>query len=334
MIITVTPNPSIDRTVTLPAELVRGAVHRVSSVSSEPGGKGVNVARALTLAGLDVVAILPAAEHDPFLAGLRAQGVDFHAVPVAGSVRTNLTITEPDGTTTKVNEPGAALSAAEAEALAWAVMQQARADHWVVLSGSLPPGLPDSWYSDMTAALKAHGCRVAVDTSDAPLAALAAGLERAAPDLVKPNAEELASLVGVSAESLEAAVSRGDAEPVVRAARQLVDRGVSAVLATLGSAGALLVDADGSWLATPPPIKPRSTVGAGDSSLAGYVRADVEGANAPGRLQMAVAYGSGAAALPGSAMPTPAQLNLDDVLVTPLNLDRATPTDSQPEGAL
>lgn len=324
MIITVTPNPSIDRTANLPGELVRGAVHRVTSVSSEPGGKGVNVARALTLAGLDVVAVLPAGEHDPILAGLRSQGVRFEAVPVAGAVRTNLTLTEPDGTTTKVNEPGAVLEPEEAEALAWAVMQRAQADHWVVLSGSLPPGLPDHWYSDMTAALKAHGCKVAVDTSDAPLAALAAGLDRAAPDLVKPNAEELASLTGVSAEALEQAVARGDSGPVVRAARHLIDRGVAAVLATLGGAGALLVEADGAWLATPPPIQPRSTVGAGDSSLAGYVRADVEGADAPGRLQMAVAYGSGAAALPGSAMPTPAQLNLDDVIVTSV---------PQPEGA-
>ncbi len=324
MIITVTPNPSIDRTVTLPGELVRGAVHRVTSVASEPGGKGVNVARALTLAGLDVVAVLPAGHHDPILGGLRSQGVEFDAVPVAGSVRTNLTVTEPDGTTTKINEPGNGLDQAEAEALAWAVMQRARADHWVVLSGSLPPGLPDHWYSDMTAALKAHGCKVAVDTSDAPLAALAAGLDRAAPDLIKPNAEELAGLSGVAAQSLEAAVSRGDSEPVARAARRLIDRGVGTVLATLGSAGALLVTADGAWLATPPPITPRSTVGAGDSSLAGYVRADVEGASAPDRLRMAVAYGSGAAALPGSAMPTPAQLNLDDVTVTSASKDSRT----------
>jgi len=331
VIVTVTPNPSIDRTVTLPAELVRGGVHRVTSVSSEPGGKGVNVARALTLAGLDVMAVLPAGSHDPILAGLQVQGVEFEAVPVSGGVRTNLTITEPDGTTTKINEPGATLEPSEAEALAWAVLQQARGDHWVVLSGSLPPGLPESWYSDMTAALKARGCKVAVDTSDAPLAALAAGLERAAPDLIKPNSEELASLTGVTAESLESAVQRGDAQPVVAAARRLIDRGVGAVLATLGSAGALLVDEDGAWLATPPPITPRSTVGAGDSSLAGYVRADVEGAGAPGRLQMAVAYGSGAAALPGSAMPTPAQLNLDDVTVIAV---AAVPVESRSEGAL
>ena len=329
MIVTVTPNPSIDRTVTLPATLVRGAVHRVSSVSSEPGGKGVNVARALTLAGLEVVAVLPAGPHDPILSALAAQGVDFHAVPVSGPVRTNLTITENDGTTTKINEPGAVAEPADVDALALAVTDRAQSAAWVVLSGSLPPGIPDSWYSDMTGLLQARGCKVAVDTSDAPLAALAAGLERAAPDLIKPNSEELAGLAGVTADSLETAVARGDAAPVVCAARRLIDRGVGAVLATLGPAGAVLVDADGAWLATPPPIVPRSTVGAGDSSLAGYVRADVEGANAPGRLQMAVAYGSGAAALPGSALPSPAQINLDYVTVTsvPVPIDRA-------EGAL
>ncbi len=318
MIVTVTPNPSIDRTVTLPGELVRGAVHRVTSVTSEPGGKGVNVARALTLAGVETVAVLPAAGHDPILAGLRAQHVEFHAVPVAQPVRTNLTITETDGTTTKINEPGSVLDATEAEALAWAVVQRSRPGHWVVLSGSLPPGLPDAWYSEMTAALRAHGCKVAVDTSDAPLAALAAGLQHAAPDLMKPNSEELAGLTGVTAESLETPLMSGDAGPVVAAARRLVGQGVGAVLATLGPAGAVLVDAEGAWLATPAPVAVLSTVGAGDSSLAGYIRAEAAGGSAPERLQMAVAYGTAAAALPGSTLPVPAQLNLDGVDITAL----------------
>ncbi|MBU3750176.1 MAG: 1-phosphofructokinase family hexose kinase, partial [Mycobacterium sp.] len=247
MIVTVTPNASVDRTAALAGGLVRGGVNRVASVTSEPGGKGVNVARALHLAGLPVVAVLPAGGDDPILAGLRARGVPFQAVPVSGAVRVNLTITEPDGTTTKVNEPGAALDAAEAEALARAVTQRAQAGHWVVLSGSLPPGLPDDWYCDMTAALKARGCKVAVDTSDAPLAALASNLDRAAPDLIKPNAEELAGLTGTSPGSLESALARGDAAPAVRAAGQLVDRGIGAVLATLGAAGAVLVDAEGAW---------------------------------------------------------------------------------------
>ena len=318
MIITVTPNPSIDRTVTLTAPLTRGAVHRVSTVTTEPGGKGVNVARALTLAGLDTVAVLPAPSTDPMVAALSASAVPFRCVPTAGTVRTNLAITEHDGTTTKLNEPGAALDAAALDALTYFVAASAEPATWVVLSGSLPPGVPDGWYADAVALLASFPCRVAIDTSDGPLAALVASFDRAAPDLIKPNAEELASVLGHSPQALEAAVAQGDPEPVVSAARQLVDRGVRAVLATLGAAGAVLVDETGSWMATPPPIVARSTVGAGDASLAGYLRADVGGAIPPERLQMAVAYGSAAAALPGSALPTPAQVDLNAVGVTPI----------------
>ena len=87
MIVTVTPNPSIDRTVTLTGPLTRGAVHRVSSVTTEPGGKGVNVARTLTQAGLDAVAVLPAPTTDPLVTALSASEVPFRCVPTAGAVR-------------------------------------------------------------------------------------------------------------------------------------------------------------------------------------------------------------------------------------------------------
>ena len=168
------------------------------------------------------------------------------------------------------------------------------------------------------ATLAPFPCRVAVDTSEGPLTALVDSFDRAAPDLIKPNAEELAGVLGFSPQALEAAVAQGDPEPVVSAARRLIDRGVGAVLATLGAAGAVLVDDNGSWLATPPPITPRSTVGAGDAALAGYVRAEVGGADPPQRLRMSVAYGSAAAALPGSALPRPADLDLDAVRVLPV----------------
>lgn len=325
MIITVTPNPSIDRTVTLGGALVRGAVQRVSSVTSEPGGKGVNVARALTLAGLDAVAVLPAPGTDPLVTALRDAGVPFRCVPTTEPVRTNVAITEPDGTTTKLNERGATVDAATLDAFTRSVVDSAAEAEWVVLSGSLPPGIPDGWYAEVVALLAPLRCRVAVDTSEGPLAALAEAFERAAPDLIKPNAEELAGLVGESGEALEAAAANGDPEPVVAAARQLVDRGVGAVLATLGAAGAVLVDRTGNWVATPPPIVPRSTVGAGDSSLSGFIRADVGGAEPPQRLRMAVAYGSAAAALPGSALPTPDQIDLDAVAVNSISPTPTTP---------
>lgn len=315
MIVTVTPNPSIDRTVALSTPLTRGAVHRATSATSEPGGKGVNVARALTLAGLDCVALLPAAETDPLVAALRASGVSFRCVPVLGAVRTNLTITEADGTTTKLNEPGAHLDEITLASLTRTVVEHAEKASWVVLSGSLPPGVPDRWYADVVARLAATACRIAVDTSERPLGALAAAFGRAAPDVIKPNAEELAGLVGASPVDLEEAVAQGDPAPVVAAANVLIERGAKTVLVTLGAAGAVLVDPTGSWMAAPPPISPRSTVGAGDASLAGYVRAAVGGAEPPRRLQMAVAYGSAAAALPGSALPTPAQIDLDAVRV-------------------
>ena len=264
MIVTVTPNPSIDRTVTLSTPLTRGSVHRVSSVTTEPGGKGVNVARALTMAGVDAVALLPAPGTDPLVTALQGSGVPFRCVPIASPVRTNITVTEMDGTTTKINEPGAVLDAAAIDALTRSVVGYAEYASWVVMSGSLPPGMPDSWYADVVAKLAPYGCKVAIDTSDGPLAALVDGFDRAAPDLIKPNAEELAGVIGFSPQALEAAVAQGDPEPVVSAAQELVNRGVNAVLATLGAAGAVLVNQTGSWVATPPPIVPRSTVGAGD----------------------------------------------------------------------
>lgn len=325
MIVTVTPNPSIDRTVALAAPLTRGAVHRAVSVTTEAGGKGVNVARALTLAGVEAVAVLPAPVSDPMITALRAAPVPFRCVPTDDAVRTNLTITEHDGTTTKLNEPGAPLDPVGVDALTHAVVAAAESASWVVLSGSLPPGMPHRWYADIVARLAALPCRVAVDTSDGPLTALVESFARAAPDLVKPNAEELAGVLGLCPQALESALTQGDPEPVVSAARRLLDQGVGAVLATLGSAGAVLVDDTGSWFATPPPITPRSTVGAGDAALAGYVRAEVSGAGSPQRLQMAVAYGSAAAALPGSALPCPADVDLDAVHVLPVTNPKVMP---------
>ena len=316
MIITVTPNPSIDRTAALSAPLIRGSVNRTGSVTSEPGGKGVNVARALTLAGVDSLAVLPASQRDPMLAALESQRVRYLAVPAVNAVRTNLTLTESDGTTTKINEPGNPVDPATVEALTAAVIELAAAADWVILSGSLPPGMDHTWYAELVERLLPLGCRIAVDTSDAPLVALAAGLDRAAPHLIKPNSDELALLAGVCPGDLEVALNQSEPAPVIDAAYTLIARGARAVLATLGAAGAVLVDETGAWTAVPAPIVPRSTVGAGDSALAGYVRAELDGADAAQRLRMAVAYGSAAAALPGSAIPSPTQIDMGAVTVS------------------
>ena len=341
MIVTLTPNPSLDRTVTLPGPLVRGGVNRLSGVVVEPGGKGVNVARVLVSAGQPAAAVLPAAAHDPLLLALEAAAaapsagsaaLSTRAVTVAAPARINTAVTEPDGTTTKLNEPGAALSPQEVDAVETALLEAvtaaaagegAGARHWAVLSGSLPPGVPADWYARLVRLLResAPGLRIAVDTSDEPLAALAAGLPESAPDLVKPNGEELGQLVGLPADramALEEGAAHGDLAPVADAARILVDLGLGAVMATLGPAGAVLVTGGGAWHATAPKVPVASTVGAGDSSVAGYVLADVRGGDEPERLRTAMAYGSAAASLPGTTLPTPGDLPAQEVVVTRL----------------
>ncbi|VEG28149.1 1-phosphofructokinase family hexose kinase [Actinomyces howellii] len=331
MIITLTPNPSLDRTVTLGGELVRGGVNRLESVTVEPGGKGVNVARVLAASGQEATAVVPAPEHDPILTTLEAleePGLSVRPVAVAGAVRINTAVTEPDGTTTKLNEPGAGLDRQEVSfvetALLGAVGRPGQAPaSWAVLSGSLPPGAPADWYARLVTLLRAEhpGLSIAVDTSDAPLAALAAALPESTPDLIKPNGEELGQLAGLPAEramALEDGARAGDLGPVVEAATILVQAGVTAVMATLGPAGGVLVTAEGAWHASAPEVPVISTVGAGDSSVAGYVLADVRGQDAPQRLATAMAYGSAAAGLPGTTLPTPADLPSQASVITQL----------------
>ena len=313
MILTLTPNPSTDRTVTLAGPLERGAVQRLLSVTMQAGGKGVNISRAAISAQLATEAVFPARPEDSFVTELTAAGIRCCPASPAGDIRINLAITEPDGTTTKPNSPGATVSASHLDDLAATLLERAAGASWVVLAGSLPPGAPDGWYADLVRALRSTPARVAVDTSEGPLAALVDALPEAAPDLMKPNGEELASFVGGDEDTFEAEPAAAAA-----AARQLIDRGVGAVLVTLGGAGAVLVTEDGAWHATPPPTTVVSTVGAGDSSLFGYLLGDVRGGSPAERLSLAVAYGSAAASLPGTTIPEPAQTHPEQVLVKSL----------------
>lgn len=307
MIVTLTANPSTDRTVELGAPLKVGGVQRSSRTDSQPAGKGVNVARVVAAAGQLSVAVLPARHEDPFVAALREEGVVHRAIPFDGTVRVNLTIADPDGLTTKINEPGDTLSVEVREAIKQALLREAAGARWAVLAGSLPPGVPDDWYCDLIAALRTTAARVAVDTSNAPLIAAASGA--ALPHLLKPNGEELGQLAGVEGDLEE------DLDAAVVAAKALVGKGVETVLATLGAKGGLLANADGVWHATTPKVVPKSTVGAGDSTLSGYLVADLTGAGPEDRLRTAVAYGTAAVQLPGSTLPTPADVREDQVTV-------------------
>ncbi|GAA5199058.1 1-phosphofructokinase [Microbacterium jejuense] len=312
MIVTLTANPSLDRTVTLPAPLQVGDVQAARSAREDAGGKGINVARAVVAAGAACVAVLPLAVDDPFDTALRGSGLDAHRVPVAGHVRANLTITDPAGITTKLNLPGARLAPDEISAVVDATVVASAGADWLVLAGSLPPGVPDDFYVRVIGAVRAvHGAqapRIAVDAAGPALAAVVA---HGHPDLIKPNDDELGELVGTSLDG-------ADAKTVLDVARALVPDRVGAALVTLGARGAALIEADGAWGAVPPPIRVVSTVGAGDSSLAGYVLAESGGGTPDERLRLAVRYGAAAASLPGTQAPAPGDLPRGDVPVTRL----------------
>ncbi|MFJ7193412.1 1-phosphofructokinase [Streptomyces bacillaris] len=298
MILTVTPNPSLDRTYELPG-LVRGTVLRATADRVDPGGKGINVSRAVAAAGHRTVAVAPMGgpEGDLLARLLGEHGIEAAGVPVTGSTRINVTLVEPDATLTKINAAGPELSAAEAEDVLEAVRARSAAADWIACCGSLPRGLPPRWYAELVARSHRAGARIALDTSGA---ALTAAL-REGPDVIKPNAQELAEAVGRPLATV------GDA---LKAAEELRERGAGAVLASLGADGQLLVEASGAYFATARVATVRSNVGAGDASLAGFLTAGGQG---PRALASAVAHGAAAVQLAGSLMPTPADLDLSAV---------------------
>lgn len=314
MIVTLTAHPALDRTIDLVSSLRVGEVHTARDAHEHAGGKGINVSRVVHAAGAGTVAVLPLAAADPFAAVLAETGLTTRPVPVRGTVRTNITLTAPDGQTTKINVPGAALSAEEAAALTATVAAAAGEARWVVLAGSLPPGVGEDFYVRVIEAIRFGGGartpRIAVDTSGPALAAV---VDAGVADLIKPNDEELVELTGLAWPA-----DADAADAVVTVANGLVPGKVGSALVTLGAAGAVLVTREGAWAAAPPPIRARSTVGAGDSTLAGYLLAEAAGADPAECLRHSIRYGAAATSLVGTQAPTPADLPPGDVPVRAL----------------
>jgi 1-phosphofructokinase len=259
MIVTLTPNPSVDRTVFVD-DVVLGSVNRSRRSRSEPSGKGVNVALALHAHDIPVRAVVTAGGSvgAQLQQMLSSAGLDTVVVPIAGEIRSNISLTQPNGCVTKINEAGPQLSPDEVDRLLAAATAQVHGAGWLVCAGSLPAGVPVDWYREIIEIGHRNGVPVAVDTSGQALAESLA----AAPDLVKPNVHELAELTGRQPQTL------GD---VIDAAQEVRRRGARAVLASLGGDGAILVDESGAVWGHAPVDKVVSTVGAGDAMLAGYL---------------------------------------------------------------
>ncbi len=277
MITTLTLNPAIDRTITIP-RFTTGAVNRVEQTSDRAGGKGINVAATLAGHGHAVAALgfLGRDNADVFAAFFAAHGIEDRCIRLPGATRVGIKITDPvRRETTDINFPGLTPSAADLDALRGQLA--ALSGGWCVLAGSLPPGVPVGIYREFIFNLKANGVRTVLDASGE---ALREAL-KAAPDVIKPNVHELEALLGKTLP---------DEADVIAAARELVAGGVKLVVVSRGADGACFVTADEVVVARPPSVAVGSTVGAGDAMVAGIVGAQLRGLPLAGCARMATAF--------------------------------------------
>ncbi|MGW2491308.1 1-phosphofructokinase family hexose kinase [Streptomyces sp. NPDC001606] len=274
MILTVTLNTALDLTYRV-RSLRPHTSHRVTEVFERPGGKGLNVARVLAALGHEVTATGFAGGATGAVVRERLSGtpgVTDALVPVAGPTRRTVAVVDDlSGDTTQLNEPGPHIAPAEWGTFLDRYEELLAGASAVALCGSLPPGVPVGAYANLVRAARALGVPVLLDTSGEPLRRGVA----ARPDIIKPNADELAELTGSH-------------EPL-RATQDARRRGAHTVVASLGAKGLLAATPEGRWQATPPCHIPGNPTGAGDSAVAGLLSGLVDRLPWPARLSRAVA---------------------------------------------
>jgi 1-phosphofructokinase family hexose kinase len=301
-IFTVTLNPGLDRTLTVDT-LRENSVLRAQSSRLDWGGKGFNVARALHALGISSTALgfVGGFTGQMLVQGLTDLGIAGDFVTVQGETRTNTVFEEAaceaggSGRYFKVNEAGPPVRDADLAALHARVAAHLTPGSRWALCGSLPPGAPHDTYARLIRQIHAGGGIVYLDAAGD---ALRAGLT-AAPDWVKPNAEEAAELSGTPVDNLAQAQ---------RAAQALRDGGAQAVALSLGAAGLLLVSAQSACHAQPPRITPQTVVGVGDALLAGLLDAHRQQLGPQTSARWAVACGTAAAMTPGVGVGSLAQV--------------------------
>ena len=281
MIYTLTPNPSIDRSITIP-EIRFNSVLRSQNVRLDWGGKGFNVSRSLNLFGIESTAVawVGGSSGKMLSDGLQRMGIQTDFVWVDEETRTNTMIIEAEGDWhLKVNEPGPPISQSDIDQLFQKVEGYARKGDLWVLSGSLPPDVPESFYAELIKVFKSRGARVYLDASGP---ALDLGCQ-AGPYIVKPNIAEAAEILGYAI---------NDQEDAKRAALPFLRMGVAYFALTMGEAGLLLASQQEMVSAKPPKMRVRNAAGSGDALMAGIIYAQMQGWELIDVARWAVATGS------------------------------------------
>ncbi len=292
-ITTVTLNPAIDQTVSIP-NFAAGKVNRVQKSQSDPGGKGVNVASNLADFGLKVaVTGFLGKENTGIFERLFAKkGIEDHFVRIEGVTRTGIkVVNDVNQETTDINFPGETPTTADIGTLFEIVGRLTAESDWFVLAGSIPAGCRTDIYHDLIRLIKEKGRSVALDTSGEGLKLALPAL----PTLVKPNIDELQDSIGRTLET--------QAE-VIGAARRWLDDGMETVIVSMGAEGAIFVEADEVVFARPPRVTVKSTVGAGDAMVSGTVAGKVRGDPLAECARLATAFSVSAISWVGSGLPS------------------------------
>ena len=278
MIACVTLNASIDKAYRLGHEIELGHVSRVAQVLDSDGGKGLNAARAVAASGEEVLATgFVGGNNGRYLLDLLAKdGIAEDFVQVATETRCCVNLLEPDGRSTEFNEPGRPVTAEEFETLRRKLQEIAEKTDVVTLNGSLPAGLPKDAYATLIEDIHAAGTPVILDTSGA---SLTCGIE-AAPDMVKPNTDEIAQILGHEVASIKEAA---------HAAQELHEKkGIAYVVVSLGGDGSVMACGEGVFRGRAPKIEVVNPVGAGDTLVGCFAVALARKLPAPECLRFAM----------------------------------------------
>jgi 1-phosphofructokinase family hexose kinase len=292
MITTITLNPAIDATWFLDT-FDEEEINRLQGKKIDAGGKGINISRFLTMMGCPTLAMgFCGGDNGARLSSLLDEaGVRHNLTPIQGETRQNMTVFVEEGKKTiKINEAGPEISPAECEAFEKALTEQAKQGGFIVLAGKNPPGIDGKTTIDLLSRAKAAGAKVVVDSESLTLEEVIA----LGPTLIKPNELEFSKMLGRPLETDKA---------LIQAAREVVAKGVEYVVISMGGDGLLGISADKAYKVEVPKIAVRSTVGAGDSVVAGTLMALSSGEPFEKAICMGAAFGSAMASTDGTEIP-------------------------------
>ena len=292
MIVTVTMNPAIDKTVKLNS-FIHGGLNRISDITMDAGGKGINVSKTIKeLGGETVCTGFVGGHNGKLLESLLADcDITTDFVEIDGETRINTKIAEADGTVTELNEAGPLISEEKQAELLEKLLQYAQKDTWFVLSGSVPSGMSKNVYYEITEKLHEKGAKVFLDADGE----LFANGVKANPDAMKPNRVELEKYVGASGEL--------DEGSLVRIGQSFQKQGIDKVIISLGGEGAFFFGEEEVIYSPAIPIEVKSTVGAGDAVVAAFCYGMEQGYAWKDCIRLSIATSAGAVSTEGTKPP-------------------------------